>query len=229
MIPDKPAPVQSLPMELFSLFIWLLAVTIAIVIHEFAHGYVADRLGDPTPRIQGRLSINPIRHYDPIGTTMLVVSATLHAFGYPVIPLGWAKPVQFDPYNLENPKRDAALIALAGPVTNLVLAGILAFLIRTVFLEMPLLNGLAVAVLVVNVALAVFNLLPIHPLDGSKILYGLLPLDIAEEYYSIMQRYGFMILIFMIFPFGGQSVVSSLIIPVISKILNFLLPVGGIF
>lgn len=208
---------------LFSLAIWLLAVTIAITIHEFAHAAIADRLGDPTARLQDRLSLNPLKHYDRTGTTLLLVTSLLRALGAPVIPFGWAKPVEYDPYNLRHPRRDAALIALAGPAINLLLAFILAFTLKTFFFELPLINILITAIITVNTALAIFNLVPIHPLDGSKIITWLLPDDLAHEYQIIMHQYGFIILMALIIPWNGTSALSALISPIISFFLNFLL------
>lgn len=209
---------------ILSLIIWLFAVTVALTVHEFAHALIADRLGDPTARVHGRLSLNPRDHYDPVGTTMLIVTSVLRALGAPVIPFGWAKPVMFDPYNLQNAKRDAALIALSGPAMNLATALILSILVRTFFMEIPLINLLSIAVITVNVALAAFNLIPVHPLDGSKVLYGLLPIDLADEYDQIMSRYGTMLLLFLILPFNGTSAITSLISPLIQFFLNLLLP-----
>jgi Zn-dependent protease len=201
------------------ILIWLIAIAIAITIHEFAHAYVADRLGDPTARALGRLSLNPIRHYDPIGTTMLLVTAIVLR-----TPFGWAKPVPYDPYNLQNPKRDSMLIALAGPVSNILLAIPLSLLLRYFLVEVSVLNVLFTSLISVNIFLAIFNLIPIHPLDGSKVITGLLPDDMARDYMSIMNRFGFLILIFMILPLGGTAPIFSLIYPVIQFILNLLLP-----
>ena len=120
---------------LISLLIWLLAVTVALTLHEAAHAFISDRLGDPTARVSGRLSLNPLNHYDPIGTTMLLVTAIFTGF-----PIGWAKPVPFDPYNLKNPKRDSLLIALGGPAVNLILAVILSILLQLLSLLHPFLH-----------------------------------------------------------------------------------------
>src|SRR3970040_2684258 len=109
---------------------WILAFIIAITIHETSHAWMANRLGDPTARLMGRLSLNPIVHYDPIGTTLLLVLVFMRAIGIPVIPFGWAKPVRFDPFNLKNPRRDSAMISLAGPVSNLLLAALLSLILR---------------------------------------------------------------------------------------------------
>lgn len=183
---------------------------------------MADRLGDPTPRLHDRLSLNPIKHYDPVGTTMLIVSAVFLGF-----PFGWAKPVPIDPYNLDNPKRDSGLIAIAGPVINILMAVICALLIRLVFMESPLVNVFLVYVIMVNVSLAIFNLIPIHPLDGSKVLMGLLPTSLAYEYQAIMNRYGTLLLMFAIIPWGGQSPISSLVFPLVRLTLRWLSLVSG--
>src|SRR3989344_3093930 len=136
---------------------WLLGLILATTIHEFAHALVADRLGAPTPRLQGRLTLNPLAHLDPLGTLMLLVTR-----------FGWGKPVQFDPFNLQNPRRDTAIISLAGPVSNLATAALAATVIRLFPIAYPLLLPL----IVLSVGLALFNLIPIHPLDGGKIILG---------------------------------------------------------
>lgn len=211
-------------MIILSLAIWLGAVTIAISIHEFAHALMADRLGDPTARAHGRLSLNPKDHYDPVGTTMLLVTSIMRALGAPVIPFGWAKPVMFDPYNLQNPKRDAALIALSGPLMNLAISLVLSLLLKYFFMEIIVLNLFIAATITVNVALAIFNLVPVYPLDGSKVLLGLLPHDLALEYNHFMRQFGTMILVFLIIPINGTSAISTLVTTPISFILNLLLP-----
>jgi Zn-dependent protease len=198
---------------------WLIAFTIAITVHEASHAWMADKLGDPTARLMGRLSLNPLVHYDPVGTTLLLVLVFLHS----PFPFGWAKPVQFDPYNLKNPRRDSALISLAGPVSNIILAIIAAILVRIV--PFSPISALFESIIVLNVVLAIFNLVPLHPLDGGKIFIGLLPEKDAREADFFLQRYGMFILFFLIFPWGnGNSPLFTVLGPVISFILNILLP-----
>ena len=208
--------------------VWILAFLITITIHEFAHAWMADKLGDPTARIQGRLSLNPLVHYDPVGTSLLLVLVILRALGAPVIPFGWAKPVRYDPFNLKDPRRDAALISFAGPLVNLLFAGILALLLRFAFIPffpLSFLSGFFYPFIILNISLAVFNLIPVHPLDGGKIIVGLLPETQAREVDIFLSRYGTIILIFFIFPvFGGTSLVSLIISPVINFLINFFIP-----
>ena len=187
---------------------------------------MANRLGDPTARVMGRLTLNPLKHYDPVGTTLLLVLVIMRAFGLPVIPFGWAKPVPIDPYNLENPKRDSALISLAGPLSNMLLATVLAIIIR-IFPGEVLFN-IFYPVILLNVALAIFNLIPIHPLDGGKILIGLLPNKEARILDIFLNQYGMFLLFILIFPlFGGTSLISAVIDPAISLVLNLLVPGFG--
>lgn len=194
----------------------LVAVIImtAITIHEFAHAWMADRLGDPTPRYQGRLSLNPRAHLDVWGTVMLLI-----------VGFGWGRPVVFDPYNLKNPLRDGALIALAGPVSNLILALVLSIVIPalTVLLNLPVdvMNLILFFSVTYNCMLAIFNLVPVYPLDGSKIIMALLPKTTALEYEEAMSRFGLVILFALIIPWYGQSPVSYLINPVITLLANF--------
>lgn len=191
-------------------FIWALSLVIAVTIHEFAHAFAADKLGDPTPSLRGRVTLNPLAHLDPIGTVMLLL-----------FRFGWGKPVPFDPFNLRHPKRDSALIALAGPASNLILATALSLLSKLT--GSPILTLISMPLIVMNVNLAIFNLLPVPPLDGSKILYGLLPMDWADEYNDFMRSYGQILLILLIVPFGGRSLAISLILPVINLLTQLLL------
>jgi len=189
-----------------------IGLLISLTVHEFAHAKMADHLGDPTPRAQGRVSLNPLVHLDPLGTIALLL-----------VGFGWGKSVQFDPYNLENPVRDGALIALAGPAMNLIMAVLFAILAH-VFAGSDLLNFAFGQTSIINVVLAIFNLVPIHPLDGSKIILPLLPKEFAYEYEMFMSRYGMFVLLALIFPwYNGMSPISALIEPVIGFLSKFLL------
>lgn len=198
------------------LFAYIPALVIAIAIHEFAHAWAADRLGDPTPRVQGRLTLNPLSHLDPIGTIALLL-----------VGFGWGKPVQFDPYNLENPRRDAAIISFAGPLSNIALAVIFSLILRLMvganIQSLAAINYILPFVYL-NVVLAIFNLIPIHPLDGGKILVWLLPSDIAHNWDRILQQYGTFLLLILVLPlWGGQTIASTLIGPTIRLIVRTLL------
>lgn len=212
--------------------VWIFSVLMAITVHEMAHAWMADRLGDPTARLAGRLSLNPLRHYDPVGTTLLFVTSFLLFFGAPVIPFGWAKPVMYDPYNLKNPQRDAALISLAGPVSNILLSTILAIILRLTlnpFSSVFFISRLLELFISINVSLAIFNLLPIHPLDGGKILIGLLPEKEGHELDIFLHRYGLLLLVFLILPvINGNSILSLVISPVINLILKLFIPGSSI-
>lgn len=190
---------------------FIFGLVTAITIHEFSHALAADRLGDPTPRSQGRLTLNPLAHLDPLGTLMLFL-----------VRFGWGKPVIFDPYNLAHPRRDAGIISLAGPASNLVLATLLSLLLRFALVPFAL-APLFYVVILLNITLAVFNLIPIYPLDGEKILAAILPRDLAYEYQAVMSRYGTIILILMILPVFGSSPVISLISPAIDFLSKLLL------
>lgn len=209
---------------------WLIALAAAITIHEFAHAWAAERLGDPTPRLQGRLTLNPLSHLDPIGTLMLLIAR-----------FGWGKPVQFDPFNLRHPRRDSALISLAGPASNILLAIFCSIVLNLLFsYRVPLISysfiglfaywiiGVLQPLVVLNVVLAVFNLIPIHPLDGFKIVGGMLSETHARQW-AELESYGMIFLIFLILPLGGgASAISKIISPVINALLGLLLPAARV-
>ncbi|MFQ5901746.1 MAG: site-2 protease family protein [Thermodesulfobacteriota bacterium] len=199
----------------------ILAVPIlmAITFHEFAHGWMADRLGDPTPRSMGRLTLNPIKHLDPIGTIVFLMTRMI----------GWAKPVPVNPFNLKDPKKGMLWIALAGPAINLTLAFISAIIYRTMlsfplpflysasFITLPLLLMLKASV-VINTALGLFNLIPLPPLDGGRIMTGLLPQEKAIAF-SRIEPYGPIILIALIF----TNVLDSTLFPIIHSTIGIFL------
>ena len=190
-------------------------VLFSLSVHEFSHGMVAYRLGDPTAYHAGRLTLNPLSHLDPVGTLMLFL-----------VHFGWAKPVPVDPRFFKNPRRDMLWVALAGPASNMVLAIISGLIIRAMnanvglTLSLPFSSQLVTMVylsLQINLALAVFNLLPIPPLDGSKILGGLLPPEYDQFLYNL-ERYGPGVL-FALVMFGmltGVSILWMLIGPFVT-------------
>lgn len=193
--------------------LFLISIIIALTIHEFSHAFIADRLGDPTPRANDRLSLNPLKHLDPIGTFMLIFAR-----------FGWGKPVPIDPYNLRNPRRDEILIALAGPASNLLLATVLSLVLRLFPYYIP--YAIYYILISVNVSLAVFNLLPIPPLDGSKIFFNLLPVDESAKWEEELNRYGQILLIAALFLplINGSTLVSLIMSPILRGILSLLLP-----
>jgi Zn-dependent protease len=187
-------------------------ILLALTFHEYSHAYVAHRLGDDTAQKDGRLTLNPLRHLDPLGTIMIFL-----------VQFGWAKPVPVNPYNLRSPKRDLLWISAAGPISNMSLALASGLLFRLLSDGVPVAGrnpALGMVVLMVflslkiNLALAVFNLLPIAPLDGSKILFGLLPPHYGPFIFAL-ERYGPFILIGLIIvgQTTGISILGGLIWP----------------
>ena len=162
---------------MFSIAITFICVVVpAIVLHEFAHAWTADKLGDPTARRMGRLTLDPLKHIDPVGTVLVPLLLYLpFAFGWTKSPIifGFAKPVPFNPLNLRYPKRDIMFVRLAGPLMNIALAFVFARALG--FIQNPFGHDLFVTAVLLNLGLAIFNMIPIPPLDGSGILYALLP------------------------------------------------------
>lgn len=171
--------------------ILILILFISITLHEYAHGWVAFKLGDPTPKQAGRLTLNPLAHIDPFGTIILPILLLVLSsrIGQP-FAIGYAKPVPINPYHFKNPKRDTALVGLAGPSMNILIALTLSLMVRfgfSLFAEAIILG------IMINLLLAVFNLVPIPPLDGSKLLIPILPKKAASSYLKL-EPYGFFIL-----------------------------------
>lgn len=181
------------------IFMQILAFVLCITVHEFAHAITAYRLGDHTPKRQGRISLNPLDHLDPLGTLMLVLMAVTGARG-----IGWGKAVQVNPANFRHPRRDMMLVAAAGPFSNLVFAILLAVTARLFAPGMtPSLAQFMVYMVYMNIGLMFFNLIPVAPLDGSKILAGLLPADAAYRYELAMFRFGPILLLLLVFVVPG--------------------------
>jgi Zn-dependent protease len=165
---------------------WIIVLMISVILHEVAHGYMANYLGDPTAKLQGRLTLNPISHIDPLGT--IILPFFLLITGSPIL-IGYAKPVPYNPYNIKH-KNGEALVAFAGPGTNILLALIFSLIIRFFgfSIDLELLHALALIVSV-NIFLAIFNLIPIPPLDGSKVLPALLPMTLRYGYDSMRANF----------------------------------------
>ncbi len=205
-----------------NLIIYAVPILFGLTIHEFAHGLLADRLGDSTPREMGRLTLNPLAHLDLIGTVVFFVT---QAFG-------WAKPIAINPENLKSPRRDMMWIALAGPFANFALALFCALVYHALnylvisgifaagWLLVPL-QQMLVAGVVVNISLGLINLIPIPPLDGGRILAGILP-ETASGYLQKIDSYGAIILIVLVL----SDSVSFLLFPLLSTLTNLLLYSG---
>ena len=174
----------------------IVAVIVAITVHEFAHAKTADMAGDPTPRAAGRISLNPLDHLDVLGTMMLIWMC-LGGFG-----IGWGRPVPVNPYNFRHPRRDDIKVSLAGVTANLILAALVAMPLRLGLV--PRSGGLGYywllqEIVLVNITIAVFNLIPIPPLDGSHVLANLLPRSAARAYSRAVGRYGMVMLLLLLF------------------------------
>lgn len=189
----------------------------SMVCHEYAHGWVAWKLGDPTAKAAGRLTLNPLKHIDLFGTVILpLLLLTLRFLGLDIFVFGWAKPVPVNFLRLNNPKRDMMWVGLAGPAVNIVLGTALIPLIYLEFLPWAIREIVAVFI-VINFIFAVFNLIPIPPLDGSRFVMGLLPRKLAVSY-AKLERYGMLIIVVLLY-FG---LLGKIVLPVIGFIGNLL-------
>lgn len=178
----------------------VIILIMSVVIHELCHGYAADLMGDPTPRLQGRLTLNPFKHLDPVGSFIVPVITSLSGFTF-----GWAKPVEWNPYNVKNKRLGEFVIALAGPASNILIAVVFGLLIRAQVFGASFVQ-LAAYIVLVNLILAVFNLIPVPPLDGSKVLFSFFPQTQAFQNFRYkFESYG-LILIFVVAFFLWQFV-----------------------
>lgn len=203
---------------ILSAIIMLIILIFSAILHEIAHGYVAERLGDPTARLAGRLTLNPKNHIDPMMSIALPLILLIS--GSPIL-IGAAKPVPVDPFNLRDGRKDLALVSLAGPLTNIFIAIIANIILK--FTPYPIFYPILYAIVQLNLLLAIFNLLPIPPLDGSKIFALLLPEKTAAVYMSL-QSIGFFIIFFLLFfPIGGFSLME-----LVRTLLTFSLKLLGL-
>jgi Zn-dependent protease len=205
-----------------------LPVLIAIVFHELSHGLVANKLGDPTAKMMGRLTLNPIAHIDPFGTILMPLMLLIFTNGQFVF--GYAKPVPINPMNFRNPRRDMAISAAAGPVTNILLAIVSLIILKFIFVPLSLVLPESVgasvmtplimivqASVVMNVVLASFNMIPIPPLDGGRVLTGLLPYKQAASF-SKIEPFGFIIVLVLI----ATGIANIFVVPMVNLFLRIL-------
>lgn len=210
------------------------AIVVAIMllvgfpVHEFSHALAAYRLGDGTAKLFGRLTLNPIAHFDPVGGVLLAITflgsaASGGAFGF-----GWAKPTPVNPMNLRYGRRGEAIVAAAGPISNLVLAVAAAIPLRYLYanpelaIQVGLLFDILSLFVLINLVLMLFNLIPIPPLDGSKVLFAFLDRRTEYQVRPILERYGFFILIFLFFLPPGDSIGGRILFPILDALFSFL-------
>jgi Zn-dependent protease len=220
----------------------IIAVAVMLLVgfpvHEFSHALAAYRLGDGTAKLFGRLTLNPIAHFDPLGGILLAVTfiGSMGSFGF-----GWAKPTPVNPANLQGGHRGEALVAAAGPLSNLILATIVAIPLRYIIATPSLwdsipswlfavdsqgyLSGALLIFININLVLMVFNLFPIPPLDGSKVLFAFLPPRLAWQWRPILEQYGFILLLLVFFLPPGNSIGGRILVPIIDALFSLLVGV----
>ncbi len=196
--------------------IFLISILIvSVVAHEVSHGYVADMLGDPTARLAGRLTLNPLKHIDPFGSIVVPLLTSLTGFAF-----GWAKPVPYNAYNIRGGDKGIAMVAAAGPLINIFIAFFFGVIIKLNVFEgilPPEIVSLLVYIVLINLVLAFFNITPIPPFDGSKILFSLLPFKYRWVEQFFVRNQFLILFVFLFFIWGG------LIQPVINMVLGFIL------
>jgi Zn-dependent protease len=216
---------SSIPDIAYTIAVWALPILFAITLHEAAHGWVAYKLGDPTAKSRGRITINPIKHIDPMGT---VVVPLFLAMVSPFV-MGWAKPVPVEPRYFKSPLLDMALVAVAGPVSNFIMACLWAMFIvisNSVMSASPALRFLAEMGekgIIINVVLMVLNLLPILPLDGGRVLAGVLPTSLAIPFMR-MERFGMLIVLLLLF----SGILGKILWPLVVHFVNIISTIFGL-
>lgn len=201
-------------MRAFEFLILMPAFLLAVMIHEISHGFVAYKLGDPTAKNLGRLSLNPLRHIDLFGS--IIFPLVLILINSPAV-FGWAKPVPINFLNLRNKRRDTILVSMAGCLSNFILAVILACIVRMNLLN-PYLQGFLIQFVILNLMLGIFNFIPIPPLDGSRIVLALLPAGLMRLYFSI-ERYGIIIIFILLY----VGFFDKIIFPLVGFLLKILI------
>jgi Zn-dependent protease len=212
---------QHVPVLL--IIIMVLVLLFSLSFHEFAHAFAADKLGDPTAKYLGRLTLDPRAHLDPIGTLLLLLAG-----------FGWGKPVPYNPINLRHPKRDSAIVSFAGPLSNFILAGFFALLVHlnkssfvtplegVDYIVSPnmfpaLIESVLTLLVYYNLILGFFNLIPVYPLDGFRVVYGLLPINLAAQWEQ-MEQFGIFILLILVF----TSSIDTFLFPLVTTAMKFL-------
>lgn len=219
-------PEIDLVASLQRLSVFLLPALLGIILHEIAHGFVAYRLGDPTAKDAGRLTLNPIPHIDPVGLLVFVITGIAGGFVF-----GWAKPVPVNARYFSNPSKGMMLVALAGPCTNILLAIIFALILASLMHLQIVANGIVEKIasilfygVGINIGLACFNLLPIPPLDGSRVIAGILPNQMAYYYFKL-ERFGLLI----VFALLALGILNKILLPVMMFCVHYLLALFGIY
>jgi Zn-dependent protease len=211
---------------LAAIIVVAIMLLVGFPVHEFSHALAAYRLGDSTARFMGRLTLNPVVHFDPLGGIILAVTfiASQGSFGF-----GWAKPTPVNPRNLEYGRWGEAIVAAAGPISNLVLAAAAALPLRYILANPGLAEQIPILALqvlfyfiLINLVLMVFNLFPIPPLDGSKVLFAFLPPDVAWRWRPMLEQYGFILLLLVFFLPPGDSIGGKIVVPIIDAFLALL-------
>jgi Zn-dependent protease len=202
---------------------------VGLPVHEFSHALAAFRLGDGTAKMFGRLTLNPIAHFDPVGGTLLALTFIGSAAAGGALGFGWAKPTPVNPLNLQGGRRGEAIVAAAGPLSNLVLAAAGAIPLRFMYanpqlvIDLPLLEEVLFLFVQINLLLMLFNLIPVPPLDGSKVMFAFMDRRTEYQIRPLLEQYGLIILIILILPIlPGGSILGRIVIPILDAFTSLL-------